>query len=87
MSALNTRKMPDQGRLVSTAGQLWLLSHGGERLTDVDLGGEEGHFLTWIDPGAEQRIVETIEARSAEIDQRLATSSSARRAATYPKAK
>ena len=41
VSTLKTKKMPDQGRIVSAADQLWLLTDGGARLTGVDLGSED----------------------------------------------
>ena len=41
VSELSTRKIPDQGRLVSSAGQLWLLTDSGRRLTGVDVRNEK----------------------------------------------
>lgn len=41
VSTLATRKAPEQGRLVSAAGQLWLLTDEGETLTGVDLETEK----------------------------------------------
>lgn len=41
VSTLSTGKIPDQGRLISAAGQLWLLTGSGETLTGVDLETEK----------------------------------------------
>lgn len=41
VSTLSTRKIPDQGRLISSAGRLWLLTGSGETLTGVDLETEK----------------------------------------------
>jgi sugar lactone lactonase YvrE len=41
VSTLKVRKIPDQGRIVSAAGRVWLLTEGGERLTGVDLKSEK----------------------------------------------
>ena len=40
VSELKTRKMIDQGRLISAAGNLWLLGEGGDRLIGIDLKTE-----------------------------------------------
>ena len=40
-STLATRKIADQGRLISSAGKLWLLTGSGEQLTGIDLRTEE----------------------------------------------
>jgi streptogramin lyase len=40
VSTLETKKIQDQGRLLSAAGQLWLLTDAGETLTGVDLESE-----------------------------------------------
>jgi streptogramin lyase len=40
VSTLKTRKMIDQGRLISAAGKLWLLGEGGDRLIGIDLETE-----------------------------------------------
>ncbi len=40
-STLRTKKMPDQGRMVTAADRLWLLTDGGARLTGVDLASEK----------------------------------------------
>jgi streptogramin lyase len=41
VSTLKTHKMPDQGRLISAAGKLWLLGEGGDHLIGVDLETEQ----------------------------------------------
>ena len=41
VSTLSTRKVPEQGRLISAAGRLWLLTDDGETLTGVDLETEK----------------------------------------------
>lgn len=41
VSTLSTRKVPEQGRLISAAGQLWLLTDSGETLTGIDLETEK----------------------------------------------
>ena len=41
VSTLKTKKMADQGRMVSAADQLWLLTEDGTRLTGVDLDSEK----------------------------------------------
>ena len=41
ISTLSTRKMPIQGRLISSAGKLWLIDESGKALTGVDLRSEK----------------------------------------------
>ena len=41
VSTLSTRKIPEQGRLISSAGKLWLVDSSGERLTGIDLRSEK----------------------------------------------
>ncbi len=41
VSTLSTRKIPEQGRLLSAAGRLWLLTDSGEKLTGIDLETEK----------------------------------------------
>ncbi len=41
VSTLKTKKLPDQGRIVSAADQVWLLTDAGVRLTGVDLASEK----------------------------------------------
>jgi hypothetical protein len=48
VSTLSTRKTPAQGRLVTSAGKLWLIDGSGKRLTGVGLRSEE--------PDAELRL-------------------------------
>jgi streptogramin lyase len=66
VSTLSTRKMPAQGRLVSSAEKLWLITDSGKQLTGVDLRTEK--------PGAELRlpgVCPQLASQSANEDETL----------------